>query len=81
MDISGIIRVKKHSAFRFRFESFTFRQVKLEGSNLEFPVGKLVLALIQYIGFCGARINCRSLRFRIEISNPNQHPSCDGLDA
>jgi hypothetical protein len=34
MDISGIIRVKKHSAFRFRFESFTFRQVKLEGRYL-----------------------------------------------
>jgi hypothetical protein len=50
MDISGIIRVKKHSAFRFRFESFTFRQVKLEGSSLEFQVQKLESAHTLYIG-------------------------------
>ena len=43
---------KKHSAFRFRFESFTFRQVKLEGRNLEFQVQKLELAHTQYMGLC-----------------------------
>jgi hypothetical protein len=53
MDISGIIRVKKHSAYRFRFESFTFRQVKLEGRSLEFSSGKLELAHTLYLGVLG----------------------------
>jgi hypothetical protein len=67
--------------FNRNLKFFGLQIFNVEGSNLEFPVEKLVLALIQYIGFCGARINFRYLRFRIEISNPNQHPSCDGLDA
>ena len=51
MDISGIIRVKKHSLSRFRFESFTFRQVKLEGSN-HYPGPRKIEFALHYILGC-----------------------------
>ena len=54
MNISGIIRAKNHSAVRFRFESFTFWQVKVEGRSLEFSLGKLKLVIIQYIVLQGS---------------------------